>query len=200
VIYSESRSALYGGLIALAFVGFLAGAFYGKKWRLVIYLPPVFYFFNLSGREYTWGRAVETAMQSPLTGFGFHADRLLLEGEHTHNAFLHAFIQAGFLGFILFVISFLLTLVIVGRVLLRYQRTFKGGKRVDNTFLEATGVLVFLMARAFVESTSAFYGIDLLLFVPALAIVQNFKLFMEVQENESSKGEDSGNRRSYRRF
>jgi len=56
------------------------------------------------------------------------------------------------------------------------------------------------MARAFVESTSAFYGIDLLLFVPALAIVQNFKLFMEVQENESSKGEDSGNRRSYRRF
>jgi O-antigen ligase len=217
VIYSESRSALYGGLIALAFVGFLTGAFYGKKWRLVIYLLPVFYFFylsafkwraggeteslfNLSGREYTWGRAVETAMQSPLTGFGFHADRLLLEGEHTHNAFLHAFIQAGFLGFILFVMSFLLTLVIVGRVILKYQRTFKGGKRVDNTFLEATGVLVFLMARAFVESTSAFYGIDLLLFVPALAIVQNFKLFMEVKENESSKGEDSGNRRSYRRF
>jgi hypothetical protein len=113
---------------------------------------------------------------------------------------LQAFIQAGLLGFILFVMSFLLILVIVGRVLFKYQRTFKGGKRVDNTFLEATGVLVFLMARAFVESTSAFYGIDLLLFVPALAIVQNFKLFMEVKENESSKGEDSGNRRNYRRF
>uniref|UniRef100_A0A7V3ZXX3 O-antigen ligase domain-containing protein n=1 Tax=candidate division WOR-3 bacterium TaxID=2052148 RepID=A0A7V3ZXX3_UNCW3 len=217
VIYSESRSALYGGLIALAFAGFLTGAFYGKKWRLLFYLPPVFYFFylsafkwraggeaeglfNLSGREYTWGRVIETVMISPLTGFGFHADRLLLEGEHVHNAFLHAFIQAGFLGLIFFVASFFLTLIIIARVLLKYQRVYKGVKKVDNTFLEAIGVLVFLMARAFVESTSAFYGIDLLLFLPALAIVQNYKLFMEVQENESQKGASSGNRGGYRRF
>ncbi|MDI6851134.1 MAG: O-antigen ligase family protein [bacterium] len=217
VVYSESRSALYGGIIALAFVGFLAGAFYGLKWKLLFTLPPVFYLFylsafkwraggeleglfDLSGREYTWRKTIEVALSNPLTGFGFHADRLLLEGEHMHNAFLHAFIQSGIFGFLLFTSSFLLTLLLIGRVILKYQKQFRGTKKVDNTFLEAVGVLVFLMARAFVESTSAFYGIDLLLFLPALAIVQNYKLFMEEQKNESQKGASSGNRSGYRRF
>ena len=181
---SESRSAILGFALC-AFVLLLMSR---KLWWLVIGGPGVAYLlylswfewrfegsienaFFLTGREYTCDRALELSLQSPFLWHGFHADRLLLEGEHVHMAYLHALIQGGILGAILFIGAILGIWILI----IRFNLFKKIPKMMDTDNLllvESIAVLTFLTVRSFFESTAAFYGIDLLLFVPAIAWIQ----------------------------
>src|SRR5208337_2506097 len=53
--------------------------------------------YTLSGRTVAWAEGWHFIWESPWVGFGFQADRYFV-GAHMHNAFLHAFVQSGFLG------------------------------------------------------------------------------------------------------
>ena len=125
-------------------------------------------FFTLSGRTVVWEAGWNRFKESPIIGYGFHADRLLL-GTHMHNAVLHASIQTGLLGTIPFIVALLF-----GWILL-----FKGLRnRVQLPvahqllLIQTGGILAFLSMRALPESTGAFFGPDWLILGPVLLYLQ----------------------------
>jgi O-antigen ligase len=181
---SESRTAILGFIVGSLLVVAASRKF---TWLAAI-VPGVFYFlykawfvwrfkgslenaFFLTGRETTWRKALSIALQSPLAGHGFHADRLMLEGEHVHMAYLHSLIQSGVLGALLFTGAVVGVWVIVAKHRI-VQRTALVVGRANFLLTESLAVLGFLTARSFFESTAAFYGVDLLLFVPVMAYLQ----------------------------
>ncbi len=126
-------------------------------------------FFSLTGRTGTWAELAKESLASPLWGHGFHADRLLV-AQHTHDAWLHAFAQAGILGLGFFLFAWVLA----------WKGTFNAGlrDRFENlrpsmriSAINATVVLTFLTVRSIPESTAAFYGVDLFIFVPVAAFL-----------------------------
>ncbi len=181
---SESRTAILGFVIGSMLIVLLNRKF---TW-LVLVIPGIFYYlynawfvwrfkgsfetaFFLTGREATWRRVLEIAMRSPLLGHGFHADRIMIQGEHVHMAYLHAFIQSGALGGLLFAAALggLWWLLLRERVL---QRLAAIEGEANFLMTESVALVGFMTARSFFESTAAFYGVDLLLLLPAIAYIQ----------------------------
>ena len=103
-------------------------------------------------------------LNSPLTGFGFQADRFFLGGQHAHDSLLHALVQTGLLGTIPFILSFIFLAVI----LLRLFKNNYIEPRQRMFFIEITSVLIFLMIRGITESL-AFYSADWIFLAPILA-------------------------------
>jgi O-antigen ligase len=181
---SQSRTAI---------LGFVAGSllivlFNRKLSWLVLVIPGIFYYlYNawfvwrfkgsfeaalvLTGRETTWRKVLAISLRSPIAGHGFHADRLMIEGEHVHMAYLHSLIQSGILGALLFTAAMagLWWVLIKNRVPQRLAAV-----EGESNFLltESVAVIGFMTARSFFESTAAFYGVDLLLLLPCMAYVQ----------------------------
>ncbi len=124
----------------------------------------------LTGRDNTWQKGLTQIGHSPFFGWGFHADRLLLDSEHMHNSYLHAGIQAGFIGTLLFAaaVAVLWAFLVKSGVI----RRIRAAEGPDQTLLmQSVLILGFLTARSFFESTAAFYGVDLLLLVPAVCFI-----------------------------
>jgi O-antigen ligase len=181
--YTRSRTTLLGLAVAsllFAYIQkvdwrfFLAGpvAAYvlwvsGYKWRAQENVEKL---LTLTGREYTWQKGIKMVGQSPLFGWGFHSDRLLLNSEHMHNSYLHAAIHAGILGSLLFAAGIISVWVLMFRSgLLRQIKSYQGA---DKPFLLESVLLVgYFTARSLFESTAAFYGVDLLVFLPAVAYI-----------------------------
>jgi len=126
------------------------------------------HFFNFSGRTGVWKEGLRLFSDSPVLGYGFHADRLLL-GTHAHNSFVHSLMQTGVLGTIPFVVGLILAWVLLLRAGLNLYRFSQNNKAL---FIQATGVLVFLSVRSVYESTGAFFGVDWLLLGPLLIYLQ----------------------------
>ena len=89
---------------------------------------------------------------------------------HMHNSYLHAAIQEGIVGAILFLAA------IVGIwALMLWKNVFKVSRRLQGTdqvlLIESVLIVAFLTSRSFFESTAAFYGVDLLLIIPAMAFI-----------------------------
>lgn len=125
---------------------------------------------SFSGRATAWREALALLPGSPLFGFGFQADRLLV-GEHLHNAWLQALFQAGLVGSAFFVAAWALAWLGLARLGLRARFASTGASR--ETLVLCAAILVFLTIRSLVESTGAFFGVDLLLLAPVFAFVHN---------------------------
>jgi hypothetical protein len=183
IVYSISRTAILGFGVAAAFLLLINRRYYwlipgiplvGRylylawfEWRFKGSIAEA---FLLSGRSEIWKRALEMSLRSPLFGFGFHADRFLLEGEHVHMAYLHALIQSGVFGAIFFIIGFLgIWNFIFRKKFFSLMKT--ADRRSRGALNECLAILAFLTVRSFFESTAAFYGVDLLIFVPTVAYV-----------------------------
>lgn len=139
----------------------------GVTWRAKGALSSLVF---LTGRDTTWKKGLERIGESPIFGWGFHADRLLINEEHMHNSYLHAGIQAGVIGALLFAAG----VVVLWAFLWKsgVLRRIREAAAPDRALLtQSVLVLGFLSARSFFESTAAFYGVDLLLFVPAVAYI-----------------------------
>ena len=181
LMQTQSRSALLGLAVAstlfvviwgvdLRFLLVGPAAAYviwvsGVTWRAKGLLGSLVF---LTGRENTWKLGLERIGESPFFGWGFHADRLLINEQHMHNSYLHAGIQAGVPGALLFAAGVVVLWAFLWKSgVLRRIRT---AEAPDQALL-MTSVLIcgFLSARSIFESTAAFYGVDLLLFVPAVA-------------------------------
>jgi len=183
VIYSVSRTAILGFGVAAAFLLWInrryfwmllglpiVGRYLYMAWFLWRYRGSMAEAFVLSGRQQVWQGALEMSLRSPFFGFGFHADRLLLEGEHVHMAYLHALIQSGVIGAVFFIMGFLGIWVFIVRNHV-FRRLKTADKRSRGALGECLAILAFLTVRSFFESTAAFYGVDLLIFVPVAAYV-----------------------------
>lgn len=180
---TQSRTALLG----LAVAGILFVLLKHIDWRLILVTPVAAYVIwisgfewrahgqfervvNLTGRNMTWERGLEMIKQSPFLGWGFHADRLLLNSEHMHNSYLHAMIHSGLFGTTFFIAAFIAVwrLIIKSDVFGR-ARFIRGADQA--MLIESVLFLGFLTARSFFESTGAFYGVDLLLLIPSIAFI-----------------------------
>jgi O-antigen ligase len=139
----------------------------GYKWRARGSLDKL---VDLSGREGAWQSAINLIKQSPFFGWGFHADRLLLQSEHMHNSFLHAMIQSGIIGTIFFVAAFfsLWFLIIKTRIIAK-AKEIQGKDKL--LIMESVMIIGFMTSRGLFESTAAYYGVDLLLLIPLIAFI-----------------------------
>jgi O-antigen ligase len=123
---------------------------------------------TLSGRTVgVWPQSWKLFLESPLIGWGFHADRIFLN-KHSHNAILQALVQTGVIGTFFFISAFIWTFMILFRLLKKTEILEK-----EKPFLIGiAGVLVFFMLRSITESTGAFFGADWLILAPILAYLQ----------------------------
>jgi O-antigen ligase len=181
LMQTQSRTSLLG----LAVAGMLFVVLRGVSLRFLVAGPVAAYaiwvsgytwrakgdissLLFLTGRENTWQKGLAKIGEAPLFGWGFHADRLLLDSQHMHNSYLHAAIQAGIPGALLFVAAIVVLWVFLWRSgILRRIRTAPAPDQIP--LMQSVLILGFLSARSLFESTAAFYGVDLLLFVPAVA-------------------------------
>lgn len=183
LLQTQSRTSLLG----LAVTALLLVALLGLDWRY-LFIGPLMaagawfsgfklrargqmdMLIDLTGRQYTWQKGLAQTLKSPFLGWGFNADRILLNAEHMHNSYLHAAIHGGALGAFFFAATFVsLWAIILRSRLLRRARLMPDP---DKAFLfESILIAGFLTARGFFESTGAFYGVDLLLLVPAMAFI-----------------------------
>ena len=181
--YTRSRTSLLG----LAVAGLLFVYLQGLNIRFFFVSPIVAYILwvsgykwraqenfeallNLTGREYTWERSIEQIKKSPLFGWGFNADRLMLDSEHVHNSYLHSTIQSGMLGGILFIIAIIsIWAIVIKQKILKRVRIATGEQK--KYLMISIMILGFLTSRSFFESTAAFYGVDLFILLPAISYV-----------------------------
>jgi O-antigen ligase len=125
---------------------------------------------DLSGRQVGWSAGIDRIEASPFLGWGFNADRIMLRNLHMHNSYLHAAIQEGIVGALLFLASLAgIWIVMLKKRIFKVTRSLEGEDQVLLT--ESVLIVVFLTSRTFFESTAAFYGVDLLLLVPAMAFI-----------------------------
>jgi O-antigen ligase len=183
LMQTQSRT----GLLGLVVVGGLYILLRGMDARYILAMPVIGFIvfmsgfkmraagrldalLDLSGRGDTWAWALREIGRSPFLGWGFDADRMLLEGEQMHNSYLHALIQAGTLGAVCFFAAFgVLWFIVLKSGLLETVRRRQGPDRI--VLMESILIMGFLTSRGFFESTAAFFGVDLLLVVPAMAAI-----------------------------
>jgi len=184
LVQTQSRSALLG----LAVVTMLVFYLKGLNWRFLLLGPSFAYaiwmagykiraqgefdqLISLTGREGTWQKGLEQISASPFFGWGFQADRLLLEFEHMHNSYLHVAIQSGILGLLFFAGAVIGTWKLILRNKFFKEKIKTGGV---NKFLviESIAVVAFLTVRSFFESTAAFYGVDQILLIAHIGYLQ----------------------------
>jgi O-antigen ligase len=188
LMQTQSRTALLG----LAVAGMLFVVVRGVNLRFLLAGPVAAYavwmsgftwrargdlgsLVFLTGRETTWQKGLAKIGESPFFGWGFHADRMLLDSQHMHNSYLHAGIQAGVVGALLFAAAVTVLWAFLWKSgVLRRVRTAGGDDRTLLT--QSVLILGFLTSRSFFESTAAFYGVDLLLFVPAVCYLYQWAL------------------------
>ena len=139
----------------------------GIQWRLHGHVERIMF---LTGREYTWRRGLAQIKQSPFLGWGFHADRLLLNSEHMHNSYLHAAIHSGVIGALFFLAAIISIWILISKANLLKRIRFVQGPDLP-LLMQSVMVIGFLTTRSLFESTAAFYGVDLLLLVPAMTYI-----------------------------
>jgi len=130
--------------------------------RVLGFIPESF--FEFTGRTAVWADGWTLFKESPVVGYGFHADRLKF-GTHMHNSFMQALVQTGFLGTIPLVAALLLSwylLVKAVRNLSRFSTTDR------HLTIQTAGIIAFFSVRTFTESPGSFFGVDWLLLAPFL--------------------------------
>lgn len=183
---SQSRSALLGfaGGVAIILLSlqFNWVAFFAPVFAFIIYLSGFLWgsrgslqqLFTLTGRaSRQWVPGFHLFEKSPFIGYGFHADRFMLEGTHMHSAFLHSLVQSGILGTIFFIAAIYgIWFIILKKNLIKKSADISNP---DNILLsEALAIVLFFTLRSFFESTAAFYGADLFFIVPSLLYINAY--------------------------
>jgi hypothetical protein len=115
-------------------------------------------FRSMTGRTRAYKHGMTAFWEAPLFGRGQWADRMII-GEHVHNSYLQALLNAGILGGIPYAASW-----IAGWVLFfRLQKKRQLLRPEDRTaLLEAGTVMMFFTVRSIPETTTASYAVDLL--------------------------------------
>lgn len=148
-------SVVSAGILVVLAMGFFGGLFdYFARGQAADA------FLTFTGRSELWAQGVELWLSSPLFGWGFHADRLILDG-HMHNAALHALVQAGIVGLAFFLAAWVWSVrsLIRSGLFTRFQQ-LETTQRIE--MIDAAALLTFFGLRSVFESSGAFFGVDLL--------------------------------------
>jgi O-antigen ligase len=115
-------------------------------------------FRSMTGRTQVYENGIVAFWDAPILGRGQRADRLVGVG-HAHNSYLEALLNAGILGGIPYVASW-----IAGWALFFRLQKRRGLLRPEDraALLEAGAVMMFFTIRSFPETTTASFAVDLL--------------------------------------
>ena len=153
--------AVWGaGLVVLMFLGHMFDWLWDYGTRTGHFDP------SFTGRTNTWHEGWKLFLRSPWIGFGFQADRYFLQGQHMHDALMHALVQTGLLGTVAFVLAIALGVVLMAKLYIASQV-----RRATVFRDEVPGLLAFFIVLSVTEST-AYFSADWLLLAPVLAYIQ----------------------------
>lgn len=115
-------------------------------------------FRSMTGRTQIYENGMAAFWEAPILGRGQRADRLVGVG-HAHNSYLEAVLNAGILGGIPYVASWVAGWVLFFQLLTRRQLL----QPKDGTaLLEVGTVMMFFTVRSIPETTTASFAVDLL--------------------------------------
>lgn len=137
--------------------------------------------FSFTGRAQVWVDGWELLKLSPLIGYGFHADRIILN-KHMHNSLMQALIQTGIVGTAAFVAAMVYAWVLLVNLLRNLGRLPPTHK---HAVIQSGAVLAFLSVRSFPESTGAFFGVDWLILAPILFYVHVMQRSLATSESSA---------------
>jgi len=121
-----------------------------------------------TNRTDVWRQGIKILGESPILGYGFHADRLILKA-HVHNSLVHALVQTGLLGTIPYVAALLIGWFLLLNLVRKINQTLEASKTL---IIQTAGILTFLTIRMIPESTGAFFSVDWLILAPLLLYLQ----------------------------
>jgi O-antigen ligase len=120
---------------------------------------------TLTGRTRAWEKAWPEILDSPVVGWGFQADRLLIR-EHVHNTHLYALMTAGFMGGLAFVGGLLWVWLLFFRVI---KSGIAGRFNQETLLIQSGGILAFFTIRGIAEVSGPLFNIDFLVMLPIMA-------------------------------
>jgi O-antigen ligase len=115
-------------------------------------------FRSMTGRTTVYENGLAAFWDAPLLGRGQWADRLVGIG-HVHNSYLQALLNAGVLGGIPYMASWIAGWALFFRLLKRRRLLWPKDR---TALLEAGTVMMFFTVRSIPETTTASYAVDLL--------------------------------------
>lgn len=129
-------------------------------------------FLSMTGRTRAYNHGLNAFRDAPIFGRGQWADRLTI-GEHVHNSFLQALMNAGVLGGVPYAASWIFGWVLFYKILKNRDRL----DRVDRDhLLECGTVMMFFTVRAIPETTTASFAVDLLVMVAVYVYLESLSL------------------------
>ena len=119
-------------------------------------------FASMTGRTRAYKLAFKQILNKPLLGAGNWADRLIIH-EHSHNSYIQAALNAGIIGLLPYIISWLLALQLCVKI---YQKLDLLSMEQQYLFLQCAAVTVFFFIRAIPETTTASFSVDQVIMIP----------------------------------
>lgn len=115
-------------------------------------------FRSMTGRTRAYEHGLAAFEDAPFIGRGQWADRMII-GEHVHNSYLQAILNAGTLGTIPYIGSWIAGWLLFFRLQKRSNRLSREDRLC---LLEAGTVMMFFTVRSIPETTTASFAVDLL--------------------------------------
>jgi hypothetical protein len=129
-----------------------------------------------SNRFYVWKNTIEISKKNIFMGYGFQADRKLLN-ESTHNVYLYSLISGGIISMLLIIFISLRSAIVSFILLVNYVNS----KNIISMFyvIPIFWVSLFLL-RGILETSYGIYSIDYLMFILCFMINEiNYKKFKD---------------------
>jgi len=139
-------------------------------------------FTSMTGRTRTYENGLAAFEEAPLFGRGQWADRLTIH-EHVHNSYLQAFMNAGVVGGIPYIVTW------ISGWILFFKLQKKSAKFLPEDrlcILEAGTVMMFFTVRSIPETTTASYAVDLLVMVAVYVYLESLTIHLKAKQRERS--------------
>lgn len=130
---------------------------------------------SMTGRTRAYKAGWEQIKEHPMIGQGNWADRYTID-EHVHNSYLQALMNAGIIGFVPYLISWIMGWWLFYKLYGLRDLMFPIDQQL---FIEAGAVMAFFTLRSIPETTTASFSVDSMLMVPVYIYL--FVLYQKVR-------------------
>jgi O-antigen ligase len=131
----------------------------------------------MTGRTQTYEHGLAAFQEAPIFGRGQWADRLII-AEHVHNSYLAALMNAGVVGAIPYFASWIVGWMLFFRI---HKRIVRLDPEDRVCLLEAGTVMMFFTVRAIPETTTAEFGVDLLVMVAVYVYLETLTIHLKAK-------------------
>jgi O-antigen ligase len=139
-------------------------------------------FVSMTGRTRTYENGMVAFEEAPIFGRGQWADRLTIH-EHVHNSYLQAFMNAGVVGGIPYLVTWVSGWVLFFKL---QKQSMMLSVKDRLCLLEAGTVMMFFTIRSIPETTTASYAVDLLVMVAVYVYLESLTIHLRVKRKERS--------------